>query len=124
MAGGQPARLKVRADWRILAEWQTPRGWAHTAPTATPTGARQTVKLAARQARAALAGERNRLEKLLAQDRFWALSDWQTLYLGHPITGRLARGLIWASDPSTAGPLAGTPAVGRLADPPAGHHAH
>ncbi len=120
MAGGQTARLKVSADWRILAEWQTPRGWAHTAPTATPTGARQAVKLAARQARAALAGERNRLEKLLAQDRFWALSDWQTLYLGHPITGRLARGLIWAFDTSTAGRLTGMPAGGHLLDTPAG----
>src|SRR5258707_14414673 len=54
MAGGQTARLKVSADWRILAEWQTPRGWAHTAPTATPTRARQAVKPAARQGRAAL----------------------------------------------------------------------
>jgi hypothetical protein len=120
MAGGRTARLKLSAGWRIRAEWQAPRGWARTAPAATPAGARHAAKLAAQQARAALAGERNRLEKLLAQDRSWALSDWQTLYLGHPITGSLARGLIWAFDTSTAGRLTGMPADSHLLDTLAG----
>ena len=45
--------------------------------------------------RKTIAGERHRLDGLLATDRRWSLDDWRALYLDHPVTGRMARELIW-----------------------------
>ncbi|HEV2777106.1 MAG TPA: DUF4132 domain-containing protein, partial [Solirubrobacteraceae bacterium] len=45
--------------------------------------------------RKTIAGERQRLDGLMALDRRWPLADWQRLYLDHPITGQMARTLIW-----------------------------
>jgi hypothetical protein len=89
MAGGRTARLKLSAGWRIRAEWQAPRGWARTAPAATPAGARHAGCW--QPSRHAALGGTQLARKALAQDRSWALSDWQTLYLGYPITGSLSR---------------------------------
>src|SRR5258708_3341545 len=59
-------------------------------------------------------------EQPVGEDRFGVLGVWQTLYLGHPIAGRLARGLIWGFDTSPAGRRPGMPAGGHLPDTPAG----
>ena len=45
--------------------------------------------------RKTVAGERVRLDGLLAEARSWPVEEWQRLYLDHPITGALARRLIW-----------------------------
>src|SRR5207249_5928073 len=45
--------------------------------------------------RKTLAGERARLDGLLAEARSWPVAEWRALYLDHPVTGRLARALIW-----------------------------
>jgi tetrahydromethanopterin S-methyltransferase subunit F len=45
--------------------------------------------------RVTIAGERHRLDALLAADRRWNLDEWRALYLEHPVTGALARRLIW-----------------------------
>lgn len=45
--------------------------------------------------RTTIAGERHRLEELMALDVRWPLERWRAHYLGHPITGALARRLIW-----------------------------
>ncbi len=46
--------------------------------------------------RKTIAGERVRLDGLMALERSWQLDEWRTWYLDHPITGRLARTLVWA----------------------------
>lgn len=46
--------------------------------------------------RATIGNERIRLDACLTADRRWPLAQWRRLYLGHPVTGQLARGLIWA----------------------------
>lgn len=53
------------------------------------------LKKAHKEAKDAIAAERRRLEGLLASDRSWSAADWHRLYLDHPITGALARRLIW-----------------------------
>ena len=45
--------------------------------------------------RKTIAGERTRLDALMALDRRWPVADWRSLYLDHPVTGRLSRALIW-----------------------------
>jgi hypothetical protein len=45
--------------------------------------------------RAAIARERACIDGLLAARQPWDLAAWRTRYLDHPVTGRLARGLIW-----------------------------
>jgi hypothetical protein len=45
--------------------------------------------------RQTLLAQRDRLERLLLTERDWALGDWRTLYLDHPLLGILARPLIW-----------------------------
>lgn len=42
-----------------------------------------------------VATERARLEDLLVEDRTWDLGTWRARYLEHPVTGRLASGLLW-----------------------------
>jgi hypothetical protein len=49
----------------------------------------------AKAIRKTIATERGRLEELLREQRSWTLEDWTSLYLDHPITGQLARRLIW-----------------------------
>ena len=45
--------------------------------------------------RAAIARERSRFDGLLAARRSRDVAGWRQRYLDHPVTGRLARGLIW-----------------------------
>jgi hypothetical protein len=42
-----------------------------------------------------VAAERRRLESLLACELTWEVGDWRERYLGHPLTGALARLLVW-----------------------------
>lgn len=46
--------------------------------------------------RKTIAGERHRLDGLMVLDRRWPVPQWSELYLDHPITGRLARTLVWS----------------------------
>ncbi|MET9311503.1 DUF4132 domain-containing protein [Kribbella sp. NPDC003505] len=66
--------------------------------------------------RKTIAGERVRLDGLMAADRSWPLDDWRSWYLDHPVTGRLTRTLVWVfstpQGPSVVGvPLDGATAV-------------
>ncbi|MEV0662846.1 DUF4132 domain-containing protein [Actinomadura luteofluorescens] len=53
------------------------------------------TKALARQVRATLAAERARVEALMAADRTWPYGQWCRHYRDHPVTGRVAHGLIW-----------------------------
>lgn len=79
--------------------YRGPDGMPCTAPP-TEVKAGSAGKLAALRAdakavRAAIARERARIDGLLAAHQSWDLATWRKQYLDHPVTGRLARGLIW-----------------------------
>lgn len=62
--------------------------------------------------RTTIAGERVRLENLLSLERRWSPDEWRTLYLDHPVTGRLARATIWRFGEEVVGlPLDATTAL-------------
>ena len=60
----------------------------------------------------ALGAERDRIESLLSEDRSWTYADWSTRYLDHPITGAVARRLIWQTSPDGRSWRAGIPRRG------------
>jgi Domain of unknown function (DUF4132) len=86
------ASVSIGDGWRVRTEWRETTDRSAQIPDDT---ARQ-VRSAAKEVKAALAGERRRLEGLLAEERSWAVADWRRRYLGHPVTGTVARGLIWS----------------------------
>lgn len=53
------------------------------------------AKARVKEVRATLSGERARLESLMSAGREWAYADWCRYYRDHPITGAVARALIW-----------------------------
>jgi hypothetical protein len=59
--------------------------------------------------RVTIGNERSRLDGLLAAGRRWDAGPWGELYLDHPVTGRLARELIWVFTPPAGASLAGIP---------------
>ncbi|MEV4003387.1 DUF4132 domain-containing protein [Actinomadura sp. NPDC049753] len=69
-----------------------------TVPGALRTGFAAQVKetkALARRVRATLAAERARVEALMAAERTWPYGQWCRHYRDHPVTGRVAHGLIW-----------------------------
>ena len=62
--------------------------------------------------RKTIAGERHRVDGLLALGRAWRAADWRELYLDHPITGRLARALVWRFGDTVAIPLDAARGIG------------
>ncbi len=107
------ARIRIGDGWRVRTEWQTPAGRSARVPADADADADATrlARLAVKEVKTALAAERSRLEGLLAEERSWAVADWR-LYLDHPVTGPLTRGLIWSF--STG--VTGIPAEGGLLD--------
>lgn len=59
--------------------------------------------------RKTIAGERHRLDGLMVLDRRWPVAQWSELYLDHPVTGRLARTLIWGVHSPTGADVVGIP---------------
>lgn len=49
-----------------------------------------------------VAAERVRLEELLAADHEWTVERWCPLYVAHPVTGTIARDLIWSVEIDSA----------------------
>ncbi|MCO8274722.1 DUF4132 domain-containing protein [Actinoplanes sp. TRM 88003] len=110
----KPLRLRVRA---ALDRAGAARGWAPGEAEELTVerhgldehGRSETVEIVGDKARAlapgasvrevtkTLAAERVRLEGLLAHDRTWAWETWQDRYLRHPVTGTIARRLLWQS---------------------------
>jgi hypothetical protein len=112
--GGSVAWVGIGAGWRVRTEWQIPAGRSARPPADADDGATRLARLAVKEVKAILAGERSRLEGLLAGERSWAVADWRRWYLGHPVTGPLTRGLIWVFSAGT-GTVTGIPGEdGRL----------
>ena len=90
-------RLRVTQEGRVTTEWRNGDGWGSRAPAGIVPKDYPALRAAAKEARDALAGERSRLESLLADDRHWPAEDWRSLYLAHPVTGPLTRRLLWTA---------------------------
>jgi len=65
--------------------------------------------------RKTIAGERVRLDGLMAADRSWPLDDWRSWYLDHPVTGRLTRTLVWVFSTPQGESIVGVPLDGATA---------
>lgn len=59
--------------------------------------------------RKTIAGERVRLDGVMAADRHWPLADWRSWYLDHPITGRMTRTLVWVFSTPEGPDVSGIP---------------
>lgn len=102
-AGETTGWVRIGADWRVRTEWQTPEGRSARLPADANPQAARLARAAVREVKAALAGERSRLEGLLAEERSWAVADWRQRYLSHPVTGSVTRGLIWSFSTGVTG---------------------
>jgi hypothetical protein len=116
--GGPTARITISSDWKAQSEWQAADGWTRNPPADVSAEAKQAVRRAVGEVRAARADERVRLEVLLAEERSWDIGDWRRYYLDHPVTGPISRGLIWEFNCPDGPRLTGIPdAGGALATP-------
>ncbi len=94
-AGTLTARASVDDDLKVTVAWAVAGGWAARPPTDASTSDVKAVRWQVKELRDALRAERRRVEGLFAVDRRWDMADWRRYYLDHPVTGRLARRLIW-----------------------------
>jgi hypothetical protein len=92
------AWVSIGAGRRVIAEWETPAGRSPRAPADADAETVKQVKAVVKEVQTALAGERIRLEGLLAEDRSWPVADWRRLYLDHPVTRTFSRRIIWSFD--------------------------
>ena len=100
----------VETTW-LDSEGKTKAGLAKHVKDANAAAAKE-VSAAVKAIRDTIAAERTRLDALFAEDRRWPLAEWRSNYLEHPITGTLARSLIWRFDPVIGMPGAdGTTAI-------------
>jgi hypothetical protein len=110
-APGQ-ARLVLESPGDVRLEWAGANGWT----TSSGADVDQAVVAAARRelktARATVAAERQRLEGLMGADRQWSYDEWCRYYRDHPVTGRLARALIWSFSNSDGTGITGMPLTG------------
>lgn len=102
------ARVRITTDCRVVTEWHRGGGWVSRVPAGVGPRQYPELRAAVKEVKNALAGERARLESLLADDRRWDAAEWRSLYLGHPVTGPLARRLLWTIEDS-AGAATGLP---------------
>jgi hypothetical protein len=108
--GDWTAIIEVTASGGVETGWFDPqrKGKAtlpQTVKAADPAAAKE-VSTIVKAIRDTIAAERVRLDRLFTENRHWPLADWRSRYLEHPITGMLARSLIWRF-----GPVVGMPGV-------------
>ncbi|WOX22545.1 DUF4132 domain-containing protein [Streptomyces solicathayae] len=97
--GAYTAVLSAAAPGVAGLSFLGPRGKAlKSAPKAVReehAEALKPLRRALKELRTLLAGERARLEEHLAAGTTWAAADWQRYGIDHPITGSVARALLW-----------------------------
>ena len=95
-AGPLTAHVSVDDDLRVTMAWKAGGGgWAAKPPADGSVRDLKAVRRRAKELRDVLGAERRRVEGLFATGRSWELAEWRRHYLDHPVTGRLARRLIW-----------------------------
>ncbi|GAA2107035.1 DUF4132 domain-containing protein [Actinomadura alba] len=72
------------------------------------------LKALLKEVRGTLSGERARIEGLMSAERVWPYGEWNRHYREHPVTGVVARGLIWEFEGPDGEWTAATPADGGL----------
>ncbi|GGV08549.1 hypothetical protein GCM10010182_30000 [Actinomadura cremea] len=97
--GAHTARLAVEDAATVRITFTGPDGRAtRTAPAAVRDGfaaGLAELKALAKEVRGTLANERRRVEGLMSAGRTWPFGEWRAHYRDHPVTGAVARGLIW-----------------------------
>ncbi|MFF9849967.1 DUF4132 domain-containing protein [Streptomyces litmocidini] len=113
--GTYTAELSVREPGTAALSFRGPEGKSRKT---APKEVRETRAEELREVRAGLkelkdlvAAERSRLEEHLATGTVWPVEDWQRYYADHPVTGALARALLWevAEGAADGGWTAGVP---------------
>ncbi|WP_150255884.1 DUF4132 domain-containing protein [Nocardiopsis deserti] len=97
--GEHPVTLALAADGSAALGFASARG----RPVASPPAALRTshpdrikaLRAELKELRQVVAAERVRLEEFLIQGRAWDAASWIRYYLDHPVTGALARRLLW-----------------------------
>ncbi|MFD0735350.1 DUF4132 domain-containing protein [Planotetraspora mira] len=95
--GDWTAVLTVEDAMTVRLSFRSPDGTTvRTAPAVLKeTDDLKALKAVAKEIRQTLSAERARLEGLFTTDRVWPHEEWARYYRDHPITGAVARGLIW-----------------------------
>ncbi|MGW8765675.1 DUF4132 domain-containing protein [Streptomyces sp. NPDC055815] len=110
--GAYTAELSVREPGTVVLSFRGPEGrLLKTAPKEVRESRAEELKevrAGLKELKRLVAAERSRLEEHLAAGTTWAAADWQRYYVDHPVTGALARALLWevtedAEEPWTAG---------------------
>lgn len=91
------AQVTLGEDLKVAVDWAVPRD---RLPAPDVSAVKRTVK----ELRDGVSAERRRVESLLADDRVWPADEWRRHYLDHPVTGRIARRLLWTVDGVTGFP--------------------
>ncbi|MFF8412466.1 DUF4132 domain-containing protein [Streptomyces omiyaensis] len=110
--GAYTAELAVREPGTALLSFRGPEGrLLKTAPKEVREARAEElkeVKAGLRKLSALLSEERARLEGHLAAGTTWPAADWLRYYADHPVTGAVARALVWeVRDGSGDGPGGG-----------------
>ncbi|MGW6536034.1 DUF4132 domain-containing protein [Streptomyces sp. NPDC055051] len=97
--GAYTAELAVRRPGTALLSFRGPEGrLLKTAPKEVREARAEELKelrAGLRKLSALLTEERGRLEEHLAAGTTWPAEDWQRYYADHPVTGAVARALVW-----------------------------
>lgn len=97
--GEHPATLSLKVDGGAALGFVSAKGrLAASPPAALRTSHPDQIKALRaelKELRQTVAAERIRLEEFLAQGRVWDAAPWVRHYLDHPVTGALARRLLW-----------------------------
>ncbi|MEU7385451.1 DUF4132 domain-containing protein [Streptomyces tanashiensis] len=97
--GAYTAELAVGEPGTVALSFRGPEG---RLLKTTPKEVRETraeelkgVRAGLRELKALVAAERSRVEEHLAAGTVWPAEDWQRYYVDHPVTGAVARALLW-----------------------------
>ncbi|WP_345522842.1 DUF4132 domain-containing protein, partial [Streptomyces echinatus] len=97
--GEHRVRVAIEEAATVRLTFTRPDGTtSRTAPAALKDGfpdELRELKALAKEVRGTLSAERARLEALMSAGREWPYDEWCRHYRDHPVTGTLARGLIW-----------------------------
>ncbi|MGE3813112.1 MAG: DUF4132 domain-containing protein [Candidatus Nanopelagicales bacterium] len=106
------ARLVIESPGAVRLEWAASGGWTTSAGPDIDKGSVVGARRELKAARMNVAAERLRLEGLLGTDRTWPYDEWRRYYRDHPVTGALARSLIWSFSDSNGAEVIGMPMAG------------
>ncbi len=103
--------MQIVSSRKVELRWQAGGGKESEAAPAVIRkqfgGDLKRLQREAKDASAMLAAQALRLERSYVSDRTWPLETWQKRFLDHPLTGTLARRLVWQFDDAPAVPWQG-----------------